>query len=92
MKLALDPRTKLSILLIVSIIILILPDLQSEWVCVAVILLTLILMRAYGQALRSVLIYGGLCTCDGFCYRLSDDARYGSRTRLLRKAEGSADH
>ena len=60
LKLTLDPRTKLFVLLIVSIVILVLPDLQSEWICMGVIILTLVCMKAYKQVLRSALIYGGL--------------------------------
>jgi len=57
---ALDPRTKLFILLVLSIIILVLPDMPSEWMCIGVIFMTLLVMGAYKQALRCALIYSGL--------------------------------
>ena len=69
-----DPRTKLFILLIVSIVILILPDMQSEWICIGVIILTLIFMKAYKQALRSALIYGGLVAVLSLCGLFPDSA------------------
>jgi len=57
---SLDPRAKLFILLVLSVIILVLPDIPSEWICIGVIFITLLIMRAYKQALHCALIYVGL--------------------------------
>jgi len=60
MRLVLDPRTKLLILLLISSIVIASPDMHTELVCVGVIVLTLVGMGAYKQALRSISMYAGM--------------------------------
>ena len=56
----LDPRTKLAVLLLVNVIVIASPDLHTEWVCVGVIVLSLLLMSAFRRAVRSVLTYAAM--------------------------------
>ena len=42
---------KLLILLLINVIALISPDMQTEWICVGVIILSLVCIGAYKQAL-----------------------------------------
>jgi len=56
----LDPRTKLLVLLLINIIVLISINMQTEWICIGAIILSLVCMRAYQQALRSLLMYTGM--------------------------------
>jgi energy-coupling factor transport system permease protein len=53
----LDPRTKLLILVLINLVIFTCPDLYTEWLCVALIAVTLFLMGAWRQSLRGLAVY-----------------------------------
>jgi len=73
MKPILDPRTKLLILLLISVIVIASPDMRTEWIGVGIIVLTLVGMGAYRQALRSVLMYGGMLAVLYICGLFPDN-------------------
>jgi energy-coupling factor transport system permease protein len=55
--LSLDPRTKLFILVLINLVTFTCPDLYTEWLCVALIAVTLLLMGAWRQSLRGLAVY-----------------------------------
>jgi energy-coupling factor transport system permease protein len=60
MKAAFDPRIKLLVLLLINLVIFVSPDLQTEWLCMAMIGATLALMGCWRQLLRGLLVYAGM--------------------------------
>jgi energy-coupling factor transport system permease protein len=60
MKLSLDPRAKLLILVLVNVFIITSPDLRTEAVGVGMIALTILAMGAWRSAVKAVLIYAGM--------------------------------
>lgn len=60
MKLKLDPRTKMLLLVIINVVMFTSPDLATEWVCMGAIALLLVCMGAYRQAARGVILYCGM--------------------------------
>jgi energy-coupling factor transport system permease protein len=56
--LSLDPRTKLFILILINLVIFVSPGFYTELACVILIAGLLLLMGAYKQALRGMLVYG----------------------------------
>ena len=59
-KQVLDPRTKLIVLLMINIIVLVSLNILTELICISVIILSLMHMRAYAQVLRSMVMYAGM--------------------------------
>jgi ABC-type cobalt transport system, permease component CbiQ and related transporters len=68
-----DPRSKLLILLLINTVVLVSPNIQTEWICIAVIIISLICMGAYKKAVRSVLIYAGMLGMMFLCSLFPDN-------------------
>jgi len=72
-KKVLDPRTKLLVLVLISVSVIASPDMSTEWVYVGIIILTLVGIGAYRQVLRSVLMYGGMLIIVYLCGLFPDN-------------------
>jgi energy-coupling factor transport system permease protein len=60
MRLALDPRVKLLALALINVVIFVSPDLHTEWLCMGVIAILLLLMGCRRQALFGLSVYAGM--------------------------------
>ncbi|MDR2360382.1 MAG: hypothetical protein LBD85_03750, partial [Oscillospiraceae bacterium] len=67
MKLRLDPRAKLAVLVLVNIFILTSPDLRTEAAGVALVALTVLAMGSVKSFVKAVLIYAGMLAVLSFC-------------------------
>ena len=67
MKIVIDPRTKLFCLALLNVIIFVSPNIQTELICVAVIIVSILLMGAYKQAINCLLAYGGMLAIVYLC-------------------------
>ena len=67
MKLVIDPRTKLFCLVLINVIIFVSPNLQTELICVGAVIVTILIMGAYKQALYSILAYAGMLAIVYLC-------------------------
>ena len=67
MKLKLDPRTKLLILILVNVVVFFSPDIATEWICIGSIAAVLLAMGAYRQCARGLVIYFCMMTALWLC-------------------------
>ena len=67
LKFTLDPRIKLCVLLLINIIVLASPNMQTELICIGVIVFSILCMGAYKKALRSLLMYVGILSVLYLC-------------------------
>ncbi|MDR1206342.1 MAG: energy-coupling factor transporter transmembrane protein EcfT [Peptococcaceae bacterium] len=57
MKIMLDPRVKLLILVLINVVVFVSPDLHTEWLCMGMIAVVLALTGCWRQLLRGLLVY-----------------------------------
>ncbi|MDR1082742.1 MAG: energy-coupling factor transporter transmembrane protein EcfT [Coriobacteriales bacterium] len=55
-----DPRVKLLVLVLINVVIFVSPDLQTEWLCMGIIAVLLMLMGCWRQLWYGLLIYAGM--------------------------------
>ncbi|MDR1065024.1 MAG: hypothetical protein LBL25_01475, partial [Oscillospiraceae bacterium] len=67
MKLAVDPRVKLLVLVLINVVIFASPDLETEWVCMGLIAVLLVLMGCWRQLLQGLLFYAALMSAAYIC-------------------------
>lgn len=67
MRLKLDPRTKLLILILINVIVFSNPDFQTQSILVAGIAILCVFMGTYRHAIRSILIYGVMTAILWIC-------------------------
>jgi energy-coupling factor transport system permease protein len=67
MKLMFDPRAKLLVLVLINAAVFLSPDLATEWLCMGLIALALILMGCWRQLARGLLWYGGMMAVLYLC-------------------------
>ncbi|MDR1070257.1 MAG: energy-coupling factor transporter transmembrane protein EcfT [Gracilibacteraceae bacterium] len=60
MKTAFDPRVKLLVLVLINVVVFVSPDLATEWLCMGMISVLLMLMGCWRQLWRGLLVYAGL--------------------------------
>lgn len=67
MKLVLDPRTKMFILVLINVIVFLSPSLAAEGICMGSIALLAFAMGAYRQALRGLALYAVMMAALRLC-------------------------
>jgi energy-coupling factor transporter transmembrane protein EcfT len=67
MKMALDPRVKLLVLMLINAVIFASPDLQTEWLRMGMIAAVLALMGCWRQLMRGLLVYAGMMGALRLC-------------------------
>jgi energy-coupling factor transport system permease protein len=55
-----DPRAKLLVLVLINVVIFVSPDLPTEWLCMGMISILLMLMGCWRQLWQGLLVYAGL--------------------------------
>ncbi|MDR1589977.1 MAG: energy-coupling factor transporter transmembrane protein EcfT [Oscillospiraceae bacterium] len=73
MKLTLDPRAKLLVLVLINIFIITSPDIQTEIVGVALVALTLLAMGAIKSFFKAILMYAGMLVVLSLCALFPDN-------------------
>jgi energy-coupling factor transport system permease protein len=67
MKVTLDPRVKLLILVLINIVVFASSDVRTEWLCMGIIVIALGAMGCWRQILRSLLFYAGMLAALYLC-------------------------
>jgi energy-coupling factor transport system permease protein len=67
MKMAFDPRVKLLILVLINVVVFVSPDLATEWLCIGLIAVLLVMMGCLRQLLFGLLIYAVMMVAMYLC-------------------------
>jgi energy-coupling factor transport system permease protein len=67
LRVAVDPRVKLLVLVLINVVIFASPDLETEWVCMCLITVLLVLMGCWRQLLQGLLFYAALMAAAYLC-------------------------